>query len=155
MMLALGMFVFQRRTLPFQSLNRTSDYSWAKNSRVGKRANYQFLGAGDDTVTVGGTLYPEITGGSISCSLLRVMADQGRSWPLIDGNGMIYGMYVISSVMENGSEFFPDGTPRKIEFTLKLTRVDESLIAMFGDLAQQAQQLRNNAMTAMTTAGVI
>ena len=69
------------------------------------------------------------------------MADQGRSWPLIDGTGMIYGMYVISSVTENGSEYYSNGSPRKITFTLKLTRVDESLEALAGDLQAQGEQL--------------
>ena len=30
MMLALGMFVFERRTLPYQSMQHSKDYRWAK-----------------------------------------------------------------------------------------------------------------------------
>ncbi|HCR0870716.1 TPA: phage tail protein, partial [Enterobacter roggenkampii] len=44
MMLALGMFVFERRTLPYQSMQRSKDYRWASNDRVGKPPAYQFLG---------------------------------------------------------------------------------------------------------------
>jgi hypothetical protein len=36
MMLALGMFVFERRTLPYQSMQHSKDYRWASNDRVGK-----------------------------------------------------------------------------------------------------------------------
>ena len=42
------------------------------------------------------------------------MAEEGRRL-LLDGTGMIYGMYVISRVSETGSIFFADGTPRKID----------------------------------------
>ena len=37
MMLALGLFVFMRQTLPYQSMKRESNFSWASNARVGKR----------------------------------------------------------------------------------------------------------------------
>lgn len=130
MMLALGLFVFMRQTLPFQGMNRASAFSWKNNSRVGKRAAYQYIGPGEETIDITGDLYPELTGGVLSLSAVRLMAEQGKAWPLIDGTGLIYGMYVISNVTENGSEFYSDGSPRKINFTLKLTRVDESLVAM-------------------------
>ncbi len=68
-----------------------------------------------------GDLFPELTGGVLSLAAVRLMAEQGKQWPLIDGTGMIYGWYVISNVKENGSEFYSDGSPRKINFTLQLT----------------------------------
>ena len=121
MMLALGMFVFMRQTLPHQTMQRESDYRWPSNSRIGKRDAYQFLGVGEENMTLAGVLYPELTGGKLTMTTLRLMAEEGRAWPLLDGTGMIYGMYVISRVSETGSIFFADGTPRKIDFTLSLT----------------------------------
>lgn len=103
--------------------------------------------------------YPELTGGKLTMTTLRLMADEGRAWPLLDGTGMIYGMYVISKVSETGSIFFADGTPRKIDFTLSLTRVDESLAALYGDIGKQAESLIGKAgsmatkFTGMTGAG--
>ncbi|MGX2009432.1 phage tail protein, partial [Enterobacter asburiae] len=72
-------------------------------------------------------------------------ADQGRAWPLLDGTGTIYGMYVINNISETGSMFFADGTARKIDFTLTLTRVDESLAALYGDIGEQAKSLIGKA----------
>ena len=66
MMLALGMFVFMRQTLPYQSMQRSADYSWASNSRIGKRDAFQYLGEGEDKITLSGDLYPELTGGKFS-----------------------------------------------------------------------------------------
>lgn len=141
MMLALGMFVFMRQTLPYQNLQRSADYQWASNSRVGKRDAFQYLGEGEDKITLSGDLYPELTGGRLSMLALYTMAEQGLAWPLISGSGTIYGMFVISNVSETGTAFFADGTPRKISFTLSLTRVDESLAAMYGDIGKQAESL--------------
>lgn len=45
----------------------------------------------------------------------------------------------------NHTELFSDGAARKIEFTLSLKRVDESLAAMYGDLKTQADNLVTSA----------
>lgn len=150
MMLALGFFVFMRQTLPFQSMQRDAEYRWPSNSRIGKRDAFQFLGVGEEKITLSGELYPEITGGKLTLTAVRLMAEEGRAWPLLSGNGMIYGMYIINSVSETGAEFFTDGSPRKITFNLALTRVDESLAAIYGDLNKQVGELAGKARDAAT-----
>lgn len=155
-MLALGMFVFMRQSLPHQTIQRDADYRWPSNSRVGKRDSFQFLGPGEEKITLAGTLYPELTGGKLTMTAIRLMADQGRAWPLLDGTGTIYGMYVINSISETGSLFFADGTARKIDFTLTLTRVDESLAALYGDIGEQAKSLTGKAGNmALSVAGMV
>ena len=144
-MLALGMFVFERRTLPYQSMQHSKNYRWASNDRVGKPPAYQFLGEGENAIQLAGTLYPAITGGRISLLAVELMADEGRAWPLIDGTGMIHGMYVIDKVTHTHSELFSDGAARKIEFSLSLKRVDKSLASIYGDLQTQADNLVTSA----------
>lgn len=106
MMLALGLFVFMRQTLPYQTMQRDSTFRWPSNARMGKRNAFQYTGPENDTITISGELFPEITGGTLSLSAVRLMAEQGKAWPLIDGTGMIYGMFVINSVSETGTLFF-------------------------------------------------
>jgi phage protein U len=144
-MLTLGLFVFQLKTVPYQSLQRDVDYRWPANNRVGLRPLPQFLGVNEEKITLSGVLMPEITGGKLSLMALNLMADEGKAWPLLEGSGTIYGMFVVNSVSETHTEFFSNGAPRKIEFTLTLTRVDESLAAMFGDMKAQADGLLNQA----------
>ncbi|HGL3703300.1 TPA: phage tail protein, partial [Enterobacter hormaechei] len=122
-----------------------AEYRWPSNSRVGKRDAFQFLGVGEEKITLAGVLYPELTGGRMTMTTIRLMAEEGRAWPLLDGTGMIYGMYVINSVSDTGSVFFSDGTARKIDFTLTLTRVDPSLAALYGDIGKQAETLIGKA----------
>lgn len=145
MMLALGMFVFERRTLPYQSMQQAKDYRWASNDRVGKPPAYQYLGEGETSLQLAGTLYPAITGGRISLQSVELMAREGRAWPLIEGTGSILGMYIVDKVSASHTEFFSDGAARKIDFSLSLKRVDESLTAMFGDLNKQAGELLTSA----------
>ena len=145
MMLTLGLFVFQLQTVPYQSLQRDVDYRWPANNRVGLRPLPQFLGVNEEKITLSGVLMPEITGGRLSLMALNLMADEGKAWPLLEGSGTIYGMFVVNSVSETHTEHFSNGASRRIEFTLTLTRVDESLAAMFGDMKAQADGLLNQA----------
>lgn len=148
MMLTLGLFVFMLRTIPYQTMNRQMSYRWPQNDRVGQRATSQFLGVDVETIALSGQLLPELTGGRLSLLALQTMAEQGRAWPLIEGSGTIYGMFVIEKISQTSTQFFPDGQPRQINFDITLKRVDESLHAMFGDLRHQATELLDKAQKA-------
>ncbi len=141
MMMIYGLIPFMRQTLPYSEMQQTIDYRWPTNSRVGQRASAQFIGVGDEKITLSGELRPEITGGAISMLTIKLLADEGRAWPLIGGNGTIFGMYVIENYSSTSSEFYSDGAASKIMFSLNLLRVDESLTAIFGDLKKQADGL--------------
>ena len=134
MMMALGLFVFATQTLPYQQLQRTTNWRHPSNSRLGMRPARQFMGPGDDSITLSGTLYPELTGGRVSLAMVRAMAETGMAWPLIEGSGAFYGLWVIESIDETGSVFFADGSARKIEFSLKLARVDDEQVDMLGSV---------------------
>lgn len=138
---ALGAFVFELRTAPFQQLQRSTQARWGANNRVGRRAALQYLGPGADTITLSGTLMPAITGGPVQLDALRAMQESGKAWILIHGNGDLWGQWVIDSVDETRSEFFRDGTARKIEFSLKLTRADDYSARELGDLRLSAPEL--------------
>ncbi|AOE85842.1 phage tail protein [Pseudomonas sp. TCU-HL1] len=132
MMMALGMFVFGLPTLAYQELQRQTDWRHPSTSRVGAPPARQFLGRGDDQITLPGVLVPELCGALLSLDTLRVMADTGKAWPLVEGTGRIYGLWVIESLSETRTLFFQDGAARRIEFSLHLQRVDESRIDLLG-----------------------
>lgn len=140
-MMALGLFVFGLHTVPYQQLQRQRQWRHPSVSRVGRSPARQFTGPGDDVVTLSGTLYPELTGGAVSLALLNALADTGKAWPLIQGDGIFYGHFVIESIDETASVFFTDGTARKIDFTLKLTRADDDRIDMLGTVTKELMAL--------------
>ncbi|ENY6784383.1 phage tail protein [Providencia rettgeri] len=127
MMMIYGMFVFELRTAPYQTFNHSLDWRHVKNDRVGRSAKWQYVGAGEDKITLAGTLYPEVTGGDVSLELLKTSAYVARPLPLIEGTGTIYGMYVITNLVTDRTEFFSDGKAKKIDFTLSLSRVNEDV----------------------------
>ena len=127
MMAALGQFTFALSTLAFQELRRSNAYRHASNSRVGARPGRQYVGPGDETITLTGLLAPEFMGDRLALDKLRDMAEKGSAYALVNGAGENFGAWVIEQVEENGSIFVREGVARRTEFTIKLTRVDDAL----------------------------
>jgi len=148
MMMTLGMFVFMLETVPYQELQLQRSWRFPSNSRVGVRPALQFLGPDNDSLTLTGVLLPEITGGRLSLYALEQVAELGRAWPLIEGSGTIYGMFVIENLSQTKAEFFSSGVCRRIEFTITLKRTDESLGEMFGSLSDQLSAINGAAASA-------
>jgi len=134
MMMALGMFVFSLETLAYQELQRQTDWRHGSTSRIGTNPARQYLGRGDDSITLPGVLLPGLAGSPLSLDTLRMMADTGKAWPLVQGDGRIFGLWVIESLSETRTLFFRDGAARRIEFNLKLTRIDDGRVDLLGSV---------------------
>lgn len=131
----LGYFVFENKTAPFSSVSRQTDQRWRMQDRAGAAPAAQYLGPGEDTLTIEGTLYPELTGGPVHLDRLRTMADSGRAWILLDGQGRHQGRWFITSVNETRSYLLSNGLARKIDFSLALSRYWDSDPAALGNLS--------------------
>lgn len=125
MMMALGTFVFSLPELAYQQLQRQTAWRHSGSSRVGARDARQYVGPGDDTISLSGLVAPELTGDPASLDTLRTMADQGEALALVDGTGTVHGAFVITGMSETRTLFFADGAARRIEFGLDLLRVDD------------------------------
>lgn len=128
MLMSLGQFVWGIHTLAYQQLQRQTSWRYASNNRIGKRAASQFLGPGEDKITLAGWLSPELAGDSTSLDALREMADKGEPYVLVSGTGEVFGLWEIHSITETDTLFYPNGTPRRIEFSLSISRVDDDQI---------------------------
>ena len=132
MMMILGMFVFSLPTLAYHELQRQTEWKHASTARVGLRDAHQYVGPGDDTITLSGWVAPELTGSLYSLDALRMMADTGKSWILIQGTGRILGSYRITSMTEGRTILDGSGGARRVEFSISLKRDDDGVLAMLG-----------------------
>ena len=129
MILSLGQFVFSVDTLTFNELQRSRSWSFASNDIAQGRSQYQFTGVGEETISIPFLIYQEHGfGNRQSVDDLAEMADTGAGYVLIDGSGYIYGVFAIDSIDDNRSFLTINGVPRKVDGTLKLTRVDDNRI---------------------------
>ena len=133
-LMTLGLFTFELKSAPFETIARSTGQRWATKDRVAAPPAAQYVGPGADQLTIDGTLMPELTGGRASLDKLRDMAAQGKAWALIDGTGKNQGRWYVEEVTERGSFHTLDGNPRKMEFTLTLKRYWDENPEAFGDL---------------------
>lgn len=124
-LMALGMFLFEIGTLAFEDLQRKASWTHARSARVGARDATQFVGVGEETITLSGATFIELADGRVSLDELTRMADTGEPFPLLDGTGTIFGDFVIEKLDQRYAYLLPDGTPRRIDFGIDLLRVDD------------------------------
>jgi len=136
MMMALGLYVFGLDTAAYQDFQRQTNWRHPSSNRVGAAPVRQFVGKGEDTITLSGLILPEFSGKRLSLDALRLMADTGKAWPMVEGTGRIYGLWSIESISENNTLFFSDGAPRRIDFSITLQREDDSRLELLGNLAE-------------------
>lgn len=134
MMMALGLFVFSLRTASYQELKRVTNWRHPSNSRIGASPAYQFVGKGEDKITLQGVIYHELTGNRLILDVLRQMGDTGKAYTLIEGTGKIYGLVTINDLEEGKTFFFKDGAARKTEFSLNLTIIRDWQPTLLGSL---------------------
>lgn len=127
MLMSLGLFAFSNDDLSYAQLQRRTSWRHPTNDRVGARAAGQYAGPGDDIVAMSGLLAPGVIGRAGALDDLRELADQGEAWPLVDGAGYVYGVFVITDLDETQRAIFADGVPRVSDFTLSLKRMDDSV----------------------------
>ena len=110
MMMCYGFFVFCLKTLPYKNMRINKSWNWASNN--------------NETISLSGSVYSEITHGRVSLEVLERMAYLSIPMPLIEGDGVPLGFFVLNSVEKTYTELNRHGSPLKIDFTINLTKVD-------------------------------
>ena len=121
----LGSFQFDLANGVPQSLDRTADYRWEVQDRLLRDPAAQFLGPGNQEITLDGVLYPGFSGRQTTMETLRELAAKGEPQMLTDGLGKVYGKWAIRRVQEGLSTFAPGGGARQISFGVSLVRYSE------------------------------
>lgn len=126
-LMTLGMFVFDLPTLTYTQLQRRSSWRHPTSDRVGARPKGQFAGAGEDDITLTGSLAPIAMGDADALDQLRDMAGTGEAFPLVDGTGRVFGAFVITGLDETQRGIMDNGQARVSDFTITLKRMDDDL----------------------------
>lgn len=114
-------YFFGVKSLPQTGLDRSISYRWEPQNRIGRRPAMQFLGTGEETVSIKGVLYPPQFGSLDSLEQMRDEAMLGVPRGMVTSTGRYYGIWCIKSIKDVQAPYWPDGSPRKVEFTIDLT----------------------------------
>lgn len=124
-LMGIGPFRFRVMGHAYETLERSLSARWEAKGRIGRRPAMQFVGPGEDEISITATLYPELTGGLGQVEAMRAAADAGRPMMMVSGAGRVFGRYCLTEIADTASFLTRDGTPRKVEVTLKLKRYGE------------------------------
>jgi hypothetical protein len=119
-LLALGNYRFSIANGAYQKLKRKTEWRHPSTERIGMPPGSQFVGPGDDTISIDGVIYPHYRGGLRQIDQMRAQAGMGRALALTTGYGRYLGTFLILSVEETQDAPMSDGAPRKIEFNIEL-----------------------------------
>lgn len=119
-------YTFGMSTVAYNSMRRATNWRWSSQSRTGRSPAMQFIGKGEDSITLEGVIYPQFKGGLNQLPKMREEADKGRPFLLADSLGRVdYGYWCILQVEEVQTNFLQGGIPRKITFLLTLSAYGE------------------------------
>lgn len=123
-LLTLGMFLFGIDAMAYSELSRRTTWRHGASERFMARPATQFLGPGEDNITLSGRLMPEVAGRFAAIDVVKAMAATGEDYPLVDGLGRVLGHFRIVHLEEAHFAIMGGGLPRGIDFTIELERVD-------------------------------
>lgn len=124
-MMKLGDYVFSIQTAAYDRLVREASFNWVSQPRAGRIPAVQFTGAGDETITLSGLIYPGFNAGADQIQNMRAQGAKGEPLSMVDGNGYNWGRWAITKVREGQSYIDDRGAPRKQAFTISLIAYGE------------------------------
>lgn len=119
-LMAFGPYRFELQTAAFDSLKHKASWRWPEVGVVQRPVALQYIGPGAETLSLSGVIFPHFAGGASQVKAMQATA--GKPQILIDGQGWIWGGYVLVSLQESRSVFFSNGAARKQSFDLELKR---------------------------------
>lgn len=129
-LMQLGDTQFSVPGLSFNRLQRRYEYRWEPQWRIGSRPAQQFLGPGEESVDIRGTIYPAHPysgggpqGGWRELNDLRAFSETGEPQPLgglVAGFAQYLGLWCVRMIRDEQEYWLPNGYPRKLEFSIDL-----------------------------------
>lgn len=120
-------YYFNLDTAAFDELRRQTEYRWASQERLTRRAAQQGVGIGDDKLSLKGAIFPGWRGGLRQLDTLRAIAEKLEPLNLTTGYGQVLGSWCLARIEEEQAALMAGGIPRKQGFTLEFVRYGEDL----------------------------
>ena len=119
----LGRFMFSPSVGSYEELERTWQITWAKPDPIGSSPVKQFMGPGDELMTISGGIWPEIQmPGMWKIEDLAAAAKTGRTMSFVLGNGRVLGQWCVEEVSEYQTLIESGGYPGEISFSISMSR---------------------------------
>ena len=119
-MMTLGEFPFRVLDVPLDEIERFASWRWAALEGIGARPAWQYLGPGQESVTLNGVSFPAHAGRTDPAAALRAEAGRGEPLRLMGGEGRVLGMWAVRRIEERRTQLIDSGAPRRVEYRIEL-----------------------------------
>lgn len=123
MLYLIGALSLDTRPFSVDEMQRSSSADYAQKPVMGGMIAREFMGEGEDKITLSGQILPFKTGGLTELELARQLMLAGQSLPVLRGDGARLGWFTIDKISEGHKELMRDGVGFFIKHSLELTKV--------------------------------
>lgn len=109
----------------FQTRERNTSYRIDVAEPIEGLGRPVYRGLQSDRIRIRGVVFPGFSGKAGSVQRFRDFAEKGESALLVDGEGNIFGAWMLADVDETEDPFTPTGLARKKDYSLTLIRDPE------------------------------
>ncbi|BBF92345.1 phage tail protein [Blastochloris tepida] len=129
-LMGLGPYRFEVTRHAYEELEHAAEGRWEKHELFGRAPQYQWLGPGEETLTIKGAVIPRYTGEASAAQLRAMQAEVGAGRPLflVAGTGRVFGAFGLKKVGRTDTYIGPRGDAMKAEFALELVRLGTGAI---------------------------
>lgn len=120
-------YYFNLDTAAFNELRRQTEFRWASQERLTRRAAQQGVGIGDDKLSLKGAIFPGWRGGLKQLDTLRAIAEKLEALNLTTGYGQVLGTWCLVRIEEEQEALMAGCIPRKQGFTLEFVRYGDDM----------------------------
>jgi phage protein U len=135
MLYQLGAVQFDVAPLNTDSIDRSAATDFVPKDVIGRRPPLEAVGEGEETIRLSGRIFPKTLGGLGDMEALDLQRVAGFPLPLMRGDGMPMGFFVIETLTQRSSRLDGDGVGRIVDFDLVLKRAEPPGAATLASLA--------------------
>jgi hypothetical protein len=147
MLYQIGTLSLDTRPFNADEMDRSASADFAVKPLISGLPGREFMGEGDDKITLSGQLLPFKTGGLTELEAAHGFRRSGTRLPVMRGDGKAFGWFVIESIRESHGDLMRDGVGFTVKHMIEMTKVEPpgassagniigTLLSLFGALGR-------------------
>ena len=122
MLYSIGTITLDTRPFSVDDVERSGSADFAVKPLIGSLPGREFMGEGDEKLSISGQLLPSKIGGLTELEALHAMRRSGQRLPVMRGDGKMFGWFVIEDIRESHSQLLANGIGFTVKHTISLTK---------------------------------
>lgn len=123
MLYQIGSQTLDTRPFNADEMTRSASADFAAKALIGTLPGREFMGEGDDKLTLSGQILPFKVGGLTELEVLHGFRQSGQRLPVMRGDGKMFGWFAIESISESHRDLMKDGVGFRVMHTISLIKV--------------------------------